>query len=57
MSILLVEFHYVKETRMMLVAFLALVKTVVASQHKRQCNQTNLCQDLLTIENTKLGLV
>ena len=42
-----VKFHYVKETHMMLVA---LVKIVVASQHKRQ--RKNLCRDLLRNENT-----
>ena len=31
--------HYVKETHMMLVAFLVLVKIVVASQHKRLQNK------------------
>ena len=46
-----VKFHYVKETHMMLVA---LVKIVVASQHKRQ--QKNLSQDLLRNENNGLGL-
>ena len=33
---------------------LTLVKIVLASQHKN--NQTNLCQDLLTIENTDSDL-
>ena len=33
---------------------LALVKIVVASQQKE--NKTNLCQDLLTIENTDSDL-
>ena len=36
-----VKFHYVKETRMMLVAFWrTLVKIVVVFQHKRQRNQS-----------------
>ena len=39
---------------MMLVAFFALVKFVAASQPKD--NQKNLCQDLLTIENTDSDL-
>ena len=36
-------------------SFLALVKIVVVSQHKKD-NEANLCQDLLTIENTDLDL-
>ena len=34
---------------------LALVKIVVASQHKKD-NEKNLCQDLLAIENTDSDL-
>ena len=36
-------------------SLLALVKIVVASQHKRD-NETNLCQDFLTTEKHRLGL-
>ena len=46
-----VNFHYVKETHMMLVA---LVKIVVTCQHKRQ--RKNLCQDMLKNENTDSDL-
>ena len=44
-----VQFHYVKETHMMLVAFWRWWKLL---QHL----STNLCQDLLTIENTDSDL-
>ena len=46
-----VKFHYVKETHMMLVA---LVKIVVAHQHKRQ--RKNVSQDLLRNEHTDSDL-
>ena len=46
-----VKFHYLKETHMTLVA---LVKIVVASQHKRQ--RKNFSQDLLRNENTDSDL-
>ena len=45
---------YVEETHMMLVAFFAFVKFVEHLSTKD--NERNLCQDLLTIENTDSDL-
>ena len=49
-----VKFHFVKETHMMLVAFWRWWKLL---QHfSTKDNEKNLCQDLLTIENTDSDL-
>ena len=48
-----VKFHYVQETHD-IDSLLTLVKIALASQHKG--NQTNLCQALLTVENTDSDL-
>ena len=49
-----VKFHFVKETHMMVVAFWRWWKLL---QHLSTTdNETDLCQDLLTIKNTELGL-
>ena len=48
------KFHYLKETHD-INSLLTLVIIVLAPQHKEN-NQINLCQDLLTIENTDSGL-
>ena len=49
-----VKFHYFKETHMMLVAFCLWWKLL---QHLgRKDSERNLCQDLLTIENTDSNL-
>ena len=49
-----VKFDHVKETHEVS-SLLVLVKIVVASQHTKD-NATNLCQDLLTTENTDSNL-
>ena len=49
-----VKFHYEKETHD-INSLLTLVKIVLASQHKKQPNNSNL-QDLLTIQNTDSDL-
>ena len=49
-----IKFHYVEETHMMLVAFL---RSWNLLQHlSTKDNETNLCQDLLTVENTDSDL-